>query len=671
MQPAGQVEFELIRVAALLEQNPPAAARAAVEILRAYPAHPTALLLLAAAHRASGDPQAAAAELAELARSQPGSAVIHFELGRALRAAGRESEAAAALEKALALAPGLAEGWRELSLLHDARGEAAACDAAYARFEELAPEAARLSEAVTDLANQRYGAAEELLRRTLAHNPQDTAALRLLAQVMSARENYREAERLLAEALRLAPGYSRARLDLVRLLHQQQNGAPMLPHLARLLAADPRNLSYRTLEAQAHGLLGETERALAVLEDLVREFPDNEAVWVNYGQMLRTAGQGSEAVAAYRKSLGLKSGFASAWMALADLKTFRFAPGDVAAMQAELAREQLPEEERSRLEFALGKALEDTGDFAASFAHYARANARRRALIGYRAENFTRLIERTRALYTREFFAERAGWGCPAADPVFLVGLPRAGSTLIEQILASHSQVEGTRELGYVAQQFVVELGDRDEDSRVPPRYPQSVAELTGADVARLGERYLSQTRAHRRFGRPHFTDKMGSNFQHVGLIHLMLPNARIIDVRRAPLACCFANFRQHFYRGALFSYSLEDLGRCYRDYVALMAHFDAVLPGRVYRVDYESLVRDLEGEVRRLLAHCGLPFEEQTLRFHETRRAVQTVSSEQVRQPLYADALEQWRNFEPWLGPLKEALGELATTSPRPAAAR
>ncbi|MGO9804052.1 MAG: tetratricopeptide repeat-containing sulfotransferase family protein [Steroidobacteraceae bacterium] len=664
MQPAAQVEFELIRVAALLERDPQAAVRAAVEILRAHPAHPTALLLLAAAHRASGDPQAAAAGFAELARAQPGSAVIHLELGRALHAAGRETETRAALERAVELAPDLAEGWRELSLLHAARGEAVACDAAYARFEELAPEGVRLSEAVTELANRRYGAAGQLLRRVLERTPQDAAALRLLAQAEGARENYREAERLLTESLRLAPGYSRARLDLVRILHEQQKGEPMLPLVERLLTVEPANRSYRTLQAIAYNLLGNAERAMEILGQVVKECPDDELVWLNYGHTLRTAGSGSEAIAAYRRCLELKRGSGSAWVALANLKTFRFAPADLEAMQAELAREGLADDERSQLEFALGKALEDAGDFAVSFVHYARGNALRRAFIGYQADSFTRLVARTRSLYTREFFAARAGWGCPAPDPIFIVGLPRAGSTLIEQILASHRQVEGTRELSDVAQ-FVTALGDRDEESATPPRYPQSVAELTREELVALGERYLEQTRAHRRLGRPHFTDKMGSNFQHVGLIHLMLPNARIIDVRRAPLPCCFANFRQHFYRGALFTYSLEDLGRFYRDYVSLMAHFDAVLPGRVYRVDYENVVRDLEGEVRRLLAHCGLKFEEQCLRFHETRRAVQTVSSEQVRQPLYADAVDQWRNFEPWLGPLKEALGELAVTPP------
>ncbi len=654
-----QIDLKLMRVAALLEREPQAAARAAAGILRSSPGQPTALLLLGAAHRACGDPQAAAAEFAELAAAQPDSAVILLELGRALRAAGRESEALAALERALSLAPDLADGWRELSLLHAARGEARSCDAAWARFEALTPEGARFSEASQALANQRYGVAEELLRQALARAPRDVTALRLMAQVVSARENYPEAERLLTECLSVAPGYSRARLDLVRVMHEQQKGEPMLPLIERLLAADPGNAGYRTLEAMAHSLLGHSEHALEILEGLALESPDSELVALNYGHALRTAGRGSEAIGAYRRCLELKPGFAAAWVALADLKTFRFAPDDLAAMRTELAREGLPDAERSQLEFALGKALEDAGDFAGSFGHYERGNALRRALVRYQPEVFTRFVQRTQALYTPGFLAARAGWGCPSPDPIFIVGLPRSGSTLVEQILASHSQVEGTRELSDVAQ-FSSELGDRDGEPGSEPRYPQSVAQLTRAELARLGERYLAQTRTQRRLGRPRFTDKMGSNFRHVGLLHLMLPQARIIDVRRAALSACLANFKQHFYRSVWFSYSLGDLGRYYRDYVTLMAHFDAVLPGRIYRVTYESLVRDLEGEVRALLEHCGLPFEAACLRFHETRRAVQTLSSEQVRQPLYTEALDQWRNFEPWLGPLKTALGEL-----------
>jgi predicted Zn-dependent protease len=660
LTPASELDFKLIRVASALESDPAAAVAEAVRIVRAHPGHPAALLLLGTAQRACGNAPAAVAEFTALAAAQPDSPVIGLEFGRALRGAGRDAEALAALERAVELAPDLAEAWRELSMLHAARGDAAACDAAYARFERLAPEGSRLAEAAAALANERLSAAEEMLGRTLARSPEDVTALRMRAEVASAREDFIQAEALLKECLRLAPGYSRARLDLVQVLRKRMQGEPMLPLLERLLAIDPKNLRYRTLQAAAYSLLGRSERAIEILEALVREFPRDEVVWLNYGHTLRTAGRQREAIEAYRKCSEFKPGFGDAWMALANLKTFRFTESDVAAMREQLAREEMFADDRAQFEFSLGKALEDAGDFAASFQHYARGNERRRAMVHYRGESVAHFAQRTRALYTAEFFSARSGWGCPSQDPIFIVGLPRAGSTLLEQILASHSQIEGTRELTDVLQ-FALQLGDREEEPGKAAVYPQSVARLTCSEVAALGECYLAQTRAHRLLGRARFVDKMGSNFLHLGLIQLILPNARIIDARRYALGCCFANFKQHFQRGLWFSYSLEDLGHYYREYAGLMTHFEAALPGRIYRVCYEDVVRDLEGEVRRLLDHLGLPFEEQCLRFHETRRTVATVSSEQVRQPLYADGLVQWRNFEPWLGPLKEALGDLA----------
>jgi tetratricopeptide (TPR) repeat protein len=660
---ASEVDLKLIRLASMLESNPGGAAAGAAQIVRTHPGHAAALLLLATAHRACGDPQTAAAEFAKLAAAQPDSPVICLELGRALLAAGRDSEALAAFQRTVELAPDLAAAWRELSMLHAARGDIAACDTAYAHFERLVPEGLRLAEAAAALANERLSAAEEMLRRTLAGSPHDVVALRMLAEAASAREDYSQAERLLAECLRLAPGYNRARLDLALVLHKQLKAEPMLPLLERLLALEPQNMRYRTLQAAAFNLLGQIERSMHILVGLVQESPRNEQVWLNYGHTLRAAGRQPEAIEAYRKCIEVKPTFGDAWLGLANLKTFRFTPEDVAAMRGQLAGEQLRHDDRTQIEFALGKALEDAQDFAASFEHYARGNALRREVILYQGGEVTRLVQRTQALYTREFFAARAGCGCQSSEPIFIVGMPRAGSTLLEQVLASHSQVEGTRELTDVLG-FAFDLGNRDEEPGKTPTYPQSVAQLTPADLAALGERYLAQTRAHRLLGRPHFIDKMGGNFMHIGLIQLMLPNARIIDARRSALGCCFANFKQHFHRGLWFTYSLEDLGHYYQQYVQVMAHFDAVLPGRIHRVCYEDVVRDLEGEVRRLLDYCGLPFEEQCLRFHENRRIVATVSSEQVRRPLYTEGVMQWRNFEPWLGPLKQALGDLAVTS-------
>ena len=665
MAGAVDIDCKLMRAAALLDSDPTAAVRAAAEILEEHPGHPAATLLLGTAGRNTGDPRAAAA-FAELEAAQPRSAVIQLEIGRTLAAEGRVAQAFVALTRAVEIEPNLAEAWQELAGLHAATGDAAACDAAYAQFTKLVAVEQHLAEAAAAFADRRLATAESLLRRRLAQAPQDAAAMRMLAAIALEREDYIEAERLLAECLIVAPGYSRARFDLARILYAQQKADPMLPLLERLLMLEPDNLHYRSLQASAYGLLGKNDRAISIFSSLIDTFPDNEPLWLAYGHALRTAGRTGEAIAAYRRAAELRGGCGEAWFCLANLKTFRFSDADVDAMRVQAARQDIADNDRLQFEFALGKALEDVRNYADSFAHYARGNALRRRAVRYDPDRNSRLVERTRALYTAEFLAARAGSGCPAPDPIFIVGLPRSGSTLLEQILASHSQVEGTRELPDVPG-FALELGALGTAEQ-PPAYPDSVGRLTREELEQLGLRYLEQTRPNRLRGSPRFVDKMPSNFCHTGLIHLMLPNARIIDARRSPLACCFANFKQHFQAGVWFTYSLGDLGRYCRDYIRLMEHFDAVLPGRVHRVHYENLVADLEGEVRRLLDYCGLPFEEQCLRFHETRRVVQTASSEQVRRPLYAESVDQWRNYEPFLSELKEALGDVVQQYPAPA---
>ena len=657
MPSATDIDLELTRAASLLDRDPVAAARIAARILEEHPQHPTATLLLGTARRASGDPRAAVT-LAALALAEPNSAPIQLESGRALAAAGRDAQALAAFEHAVRLEPDLADAWRELASLHAARGDTLECDRAFARYGQLAGMERHLGEAAAALDAHRLATAESLLRRRLAQMPNDAAALRLLASVLAEREDYVEAERLLTECLAIAPGYSGARFDLARILYAQQKAAPMLPLLERLLALEPSELPYRSLQAAAYGLLGENDRSIGIFKSLIEESPDNEALWLAYGHALRTAGLAAAAIDAYRKAAAIRAACGEAWFCLANLKTFRFSDADVDEMRTQSARDGLDDNDRLQFEFALGKALEDRRQYAESFAHYSRGNALRRRAVQYDADRNTRSIERAIALYTAEFFAARSGSGCAAPDPIFIVGLPRSGSTLLEQILASHSLVEGTRELPDIPG-FALELGALGQAGEAPA-YPESVGRLEPAQFEQLGRRYLDETRPNRLSRKPRFIDKMPSNYCHVGLIHLILPNARIIDARRSPLACCFANFKQHFQAGVWFTYDLRDLGRYYRDYVRLMAHFDSVLPGRVHRVGYERLIADFEGEVRRLLDYCGLPFEDQCLRFHETQRVVQTASSEQVRRPLYSDSVDQWRNYEPFLGGLTEALGDL-----------
>ncbi|MGL4541766.1 MAG: sulfotransferase family protein, partial [Polymorphobacter sp.] len=366
---------------------------------------------------------------------------------------------------------------------------------------------------------------------------------------------------------------------------------------------------------------------------------------------------------AYRTAIQQAPQLGEVWWSLANLKTVRFTDADVGAMQAQLARDDLADEDRYHLDFALGKAFEDAKAYEQSFGHYARANALRRQSVHYSADEISDHAARSKAFFTTQFFAARAGQGCAAPDPIFVVGLPRAGSTLIEQILSSHSQVEGTTELPDIIW-TANRIGERKLRGEVS-RYPEAMAGLDADAVAALGAAYLASTRIQRQTDRPFFIDKMPNNFQHIGLIATILPNAKIIDARRHPLGGCFAGFKQHFARGQNFSYSLEDIGRYYADYVRLMAHYDRVLPGRVHRICYEDMVADSETEIRKLLDYCGLPFEAACLAFHETARAVRTPSSEQVRQPIYTAGVELWQHYDKWLGPLRATLGSVLDSYP------
>jgi tetratricopeptide (TPR) repeat protein len=369
--------------------------------------------------------------------------------------------------------------------------------------------------------------------------------------------------------------------------------------------------------------------------------------------MLKTVGRQAEGIAAYRKAIELQPTLGDAWWSLANLKTVRFDESDLAAMQSALETAGLNDEDRFHLDFALGKALHDAGRAAEAFAHYAKANALRLKSQPYRPEEISNSIERCIAAFSAEAFAERPG-GCAAADPLFIVGMPRAGSTLLEQILSSHSVVEGTSE-----------LPDLPLLARKSGTYPGGILQASADERRALGEEYLKRASVQRRTDRPFFIDKLPNNWLYVPLIQLILPNAKIIDARRHPLGCCLSNFRQHFARGQAFTYDLNHVGRYYADYVRLMGHVDAVLPGRVHRVIYERMVEDTEKEVRRLLEFCGLEFELQVLEFYRTERAVRTASSEQVRQPIYRNAAEEWRLYEPHIGPLKAALGPVLDAYP------
>jgi len=647
----------------LLEKDPELASQQAREILIVAPGHPQARLILGAAHRRAGRPQTALEVLEPLVQEQPNSAPVHLELGIARGEAGRGSEAVAALQRAVQLQPASADGWRLLADYLDAEGDPGGADQARARYIRAATQDPRLREAAAALVENNLPLADARLRAHLGAFPTDVAALRMLAEVAGRLRRYADAQQLLERCLELAPSFDAARHNYAIVLNRQSKPMAALPQAERLLAKEPRNPGYLNLKAAILANLGEYAGSIEVYEAVLREHPRQPKVWMSLGHALKTARRQQESVSAYRRAIAMQPTLGEAYWSLANLKTFRFSADDVLAMRSALQRSDLSSEDRLHFEFSLGKAFEDDGSYEQSFVHYAKGNATNRQLHPYSAEEDARFVSRSKGQYTADFFASRALAGSLAADPIFIVGLPRAGSTLLEQILASHSAIEGTIELPDIPQ-IVRELAGR-TDADHQGGFFDALAALGPAQLRGLGEQYLESTRVHRKTGAPFFVDKMPNNCLYVGLIHLILPNAKIIDARRHPLGCCFSSFKQHFARGQNFTYDLADLGRYYRAYVELMAHVDAVLPGRVHRVFYESMIEDTETEVRRLLDYCGLPFEEQCLRFYENERPVRTASSEQVRQPIFRDGMDHWRHYEPWLGPLKEALGPVLERYP------
>lgn len=573
---------------------------------------------------------------------------------RALAEAGH-TEDARAIIRAAEVQPALpAAMWHAIGDAWHIVGDTEAGGTAHLRALELSIRDRDLLTAADALARNDLPMAEPLLRARLKAQPTDIAAIRMLAELAGRIGRYRDAENLLRRATELAPGFHAARANLATVLHRQNRPTEALAELDRLAEEDAANASHDNLRAAALGRLGAFEEAIALYERVLAEHPDQPKVWMSHAHILKTVGRLDEGIAAYRRALAIAPTLGEVWWSLANLKTVRFDEADIAAMEAALASDGLAEEDRFHLEFALGKANEDRRDAEAAFARYDAANRHRRALLPYDARETGATVDRMIATLSPALFARFAGAGCDAPDPIFIVGMPRAGSTLIEQILASHSQAEGTSELPDIPV-----LSGRIAD------YPSGLADTDPALFRELGERYLDRTRALRREGKPRFIDKLPNNWLHTGLIHLILPRATIIDARRHPLDCCWSNFKQHFARGQGFAYDLADLGHYYTDYVRLMAHVDAVLPGRVHRVIHERLIDDPETEVRALLAACGLDFEEACLRFHENARPVRTPSSEQVRRPISRDGVDAWRPFDRWLEPLRDALGTTLHTYP------
>jgi tetratricopeptide (TPR) repeat protein len=659
----GTVEEAIAHAGRLMTSNPAMALEQARAVLEAVPNHPVATLLLGVAQRSTGDLADSLRTLKALTDAQHRWALAHYELGRSLGEAEQTEAAVSALRRAVELKPDMPEAWRSLGDMLTIAGDLAGADAAYTRNIEASTHDPRLRQAAAALIAGEIPQAETILRAHLLQFPTDVAALRMLSEVAARLQRDADAEKLLERCLELAPSFNAGRYNYALILHRRNKPGESLQQLDMLLKAEPRNPAYLNSQAVVLAKIGDYRESLELYAQVLAKNPNSPKIWMSYGHALSASGRQKESIAAYRRSISIAPNLGEAYWSLANLKTFRFDEAELAAMRAQLERTDLGEEDRFHFQFALGKAMEDAKNYASSFEYYAEGNRLRRELIYYDADETDALVQRSRATYTADFFRDREGYGLPAPDPIFIVGLPRAGSTLIEQILSSHSQVEGTMELQNIMNMARELRGQRAEDE--DPNYMRVLAQLGAEQCQALGQRYLDETRIQRKTARPYYIDKMPNNWLYIGFIHLVLPSARIIDARRHPMACCFSNFKQHFARGQHYTYSLEEIGRYYARYVELMAHVDRVLPGKVHRVYHERMIEDTEGEVRRLLDFCRLPFEQACLRFHETERAVRTASAYQVRQPIFRAGLDQWRHFEPWLDPLKAALGPALNAYP------
>ena len=640
------------------QQRFPEALLLARGLLVRVPENRDVLYLIAVCQRYLGNLAEALATLARFETLHPDYGRLFQERGHCYRAAGDATAAAEAYRNAVGLNPALSASWTALGELARALGRTTEADAAAAQVAKLASLPPAIVNATHLLAEGEVYAAERVIREFLGTHPDHVEAMRLLAHIGVKLDVLDDAEFLLESALAFDPAHLPARYDYANVLSQRHKHAQALEQARKLLEIDPANRAYRTLHANACVGVGDHDSALRTFRDLLAAAPQPADLHLSIAHGLKTLGRQSEAIDSYRAAAAARPGFGDAYWSLANLKTYRFTAEELAQMRSLEALATTRPVDRFHLCFALGKALEDRAEYAESFAYYARGNALKKSETRYRPEVLERSCELAAALCTREFFAARRGGGCAGPDPIFIVGLPRAGSTLLEQILASHSRVEGTMELADIPR-LAHRLNGRQELD-APPRYPGILGELAPDQLRQFGEKYLADTRMFRS-GRPFFIDKMPNNFRHIGLIQLILPNAKIIDARREPMACCFSNFKQLFASGQDFTYGLEDIARYYRMYVQLMDHWDAVLPGKVLRVHHEQVVEDLEGNVRRLLDFVGLEFEPRCLEFYKTERSVRTASSEQVRQPIFREGIDQWRHFEPWLAPLRTALGDLA----------
>ena len=632
------------------------AAALADEMLSTAPADQEALYLAAVAARYLRDVSAASDHLNALKRASPEYGRAYQEEAHLLQAIGDKDRALNAYKLATRYNPALVASWKaqvDLLLAQDQKAEA---DAAAAQLHRVQSLPSVLLAVTNHLYEGRILKAEEMVRAFLQKQPHHVEGMRLLADIGSRLGVNEDADFLLETAIGLEPDNIQLRIDYIQVLRKRQKYAAALDQAKALLERDPNSPAFQSLFAIEAMQAGDYEDALEAFDAVLAKLPDDTATLTSRGHALKTYGRSEDAVASYQSALRSDPNNGDAWYALANLKTYRFSDDELDRMRVSQQSPDLSFMSRVHIAFALGKAFEDRGDYHAAFTSYETGNALKQKQTRYTTEQMLAEFDAQKKYCSKDVLAAQGGLGCPSPDPIFIVGLPRAGSTLIEQILASHSQVDGTLELPNNLSMAHRLRGRNLISDRA--RYPRILAELSAGELTHLGETYLEDSQIHRK-GAAFFTDKMPNNFRHLGLIHLILPNAKIIDARRAPLDCCWSGYKQLFAEGQEFTYGLDDIGYYYRGYVDLMAHWETALPERrVLRVQHEDVLADLEGQVRRILDYCDLPFEAACVEFHKTERAVRTASSEQVRQPINRSGQDQWKAFEPFLDPLKKALG-------------
>ncbi|MEL7185774.1 MAG: sulfotransferase [Pseudomonadota bacterium] len=643
--------------ALLAKKDPTAAIEIVNAVLASEPDNLEARYTLAVSQRQAGNTDDALATLRVILEDRPDFGRVHQEIGFNQIAKNELQNAGVAFEKAVACDPGLINSWNNLAQLYRDSGKTDQERRARDQVTFLGSLPQELLTVISYMSEDRLVDAERLCRYFLRSNKTHVEGMRLLAEIATRSNILDDAEFILESAVEFEPEHRNARIQYANILMRTQKFAKAWEQAKLLVERFPDDIeTIKALYASAAMGVGKNALAVDAYRELIARNPDNHFYPVSLAHVHKSDGDVEAAVEMYHLAAEIKPDYGDAYWSLANTKSYDFTDREIEAMTRLEAASGTGEVDRAQICFALGKAYEDRDDYELSMQFYARGNAVKKAATYHDQDQLALRVESQIEICTREFLESKKGLGCDAADPIFIVGLPRAGSTLLEQILSSHSAVDGTMELHNILN-LAKRLRGRTPTEDGKPRYPKILTELEDDYFKGFGEQFINDTRAYRGDA-PFFIDKMPNNFFHVGLIRLILPNAKIIDARRHPMAGCFSGYKQLFGEGQEFSYDLRDIGNYYRRYVELMDHWDEVLPGFVLRVQYEDVVDDLESEVHRILDFCELSFEDACVDFYKTKRSIRTPSAEQVRQPIYKSGLEQWRNYEPWLEPLKEALG-------------